>query len=200
MSNINLLCLGYAQPQKILPGNIFGTKGQRNNLSKHFPVHILGKSLQPADSVRNLSVWFDSDFFLSKHVQCICWSCFVQLRDFRRVRRYLTADVSVLVVNAIASSHLDYCNSIFWSLFKLNIRKLQCIQNSAARIVTNTSKFSRITPVLKNYTGCPLNIVQYLKLLLLFTNSSILVFHSILTSSHTNVGTTLDAVRMREST
>ena len=70
---------------------------------------------------------------------CICRSCFVQLRDFRRVRRYLTADVSVLVANAIVSSHLDYCNSLFRSLSKLNLRRLQCIQNSAARI----------TPVLK---------------------------------------------------
>ena len=26
---------------------VFGTKGQRNNLSKHFPVHILGESPQP---------------------------------------------------------------------------------------------------------------------------------------------------------
>ena len=52
----------------------FGTKGQRNNLSKYFPVHILGESLQPADSVRNLGVWFDSDFSLSKHVQYICRS------------------------------------------------------------------------------------------------------------------------------
>ena len=47
-----------------------------------------------------------------------------------------------------------------------------------------------------------LNIVQHLKRLLLFTNSSIPVFHSILiqTSSHTNKGTTLHAVRMFEST
>ena len=71
------------------------------------------------------------------------------------VRRYLTADVSVLVANAIVSSRLDYCNSLFRSLSKLNLRKLQCIQNSAARIVTNTSKFSRITPVLKKLHWLP---------------------------------------------
>ena len=130
---------------------VFGTRHQRKNLSKHFPVHILGEPLQPADSVRNLGVWFDSDFSLSKHVQCICRSCFVQLRDFRRVRQYLSTDVSVLVANALISSRLDYCNSLFRSLSKLNLRKLQSIQNCAARIVTNTRKFSSITPVLKIY-------------------------------------------------
>ena len=33
---------------------VFVTKGHRNNLSKHFPVHILDEPFQLADSVRNL--------------------------------------------------------------------------------------------------------------------------------------------------
>ena len=110
---------------------------------------ILGNSLCPSDSVKNLGVWFDSDFSLSKHVQNVCKSCFVKLRDFRHVRRFLTHDVSVLVANALVSSRLDYCNSLFRSLSKFNLHKLQCIQNSAARKVSNTSQYSSIAPVLK---------------------------------------------------
>ena len=53
---------------------------------------------------------------LSKHVQNVCKSCFAQLRDFRHVRRFLNHDTSVLVANALVSSRLDYCNSIFRSL------------------------------------------------------------------------------------
>ena len=41
-----------------------------------FPVDILGSPLCPVDSVKNLGVWFDSDFSLSKHVQNVCKSCF----------------------------------------------------------------------------------------------------------------------------
>ena len=55
----------------------------------------------------------------------------------------------MLVANALVSSRLDYCNSLFRSLSKFNLRKLQCIQNSAARIVSNTSRYTSITPVLK---------------------------------------------------
>ena len=119
--------------------NIFGSKRQRDKLNACFPIDILGNSLCPADSVKNRGVWFDSDFSLSKHVQNVCKSCFVKLRDFRHVRRFLTHDVSVLVANALVSSQLDYCNSLFRSLSKFNLCKLQCIQNSAARIVSNTS-------------------------------------------------------------
>ena len=134
---------------------IFGSKRQRELLKSHLPVDILGNLLQPTDYVRNLGVWFDSDFSLSKHVQSICKGRFAQLRDFRCVRRYLTTEASTLVANALVSSRLDYCNSLFRSLSKFNINKLQCIQNSAARIVTNTSRFSSMSPVLKTLHWLP---------------------------------------------
>ena len=51
--------------------------------------------------------------------------------------------------NALLTSQLDYCNSFFKSLSKFRLHKLQCIQNSAARIVSNTSRYTSITPVLK---------------------------------------------------
>ena len=95
------------------------------------------------------------DFSLSKHVQNVCKSWFVKLCDFRHVRRFLTHDVSLLVTNALVSSRLDYCNSLFRSLSKFNLCKVQCIQNSAARIVSNTSRYTSITPVLKKLHWLP---------------------------------------------
>ena len=80
---------------------------------------------------------------------------FFQLHDFRRVRRFLTHDVSVLVANALVSSRMDYCNSLFRSLSKFNLRKLQCIQNNAPRIVSNTRRYASITPVLKKLHWLP---------------------------------------------
>ena len=134
---------------------IFGLKRQMDKLKACFPIDNLGNSLCPVDSVENLRVWFDSDFSLSKHVQNVCKSYFVKLRDFRHVRRFLTHDVSVLVAKGLVISHLDYCNLLFRSLSKFNQRKLQCIQNSAARIVSNTSRYTSITPVLKKLHWLP---------------------------------------------
>ena len=53
---------------------IFGSKRQRNKLKACFPIDILGSSLCPVDLGKNLGEWFDSDFFLSKHVQNVCKS------------------------------------------------------------------------------------------------------------------------------
>ena len=119
---------------------LFGSKKQRERLNACFPIDILGNPLHPTESVRNLGVWFDSDFSFSKHVQNVCKACFSQLRDFRNIRQFLTQDAAVSVANAFVSSRLDYCNSLFRSLSKVNLHRLQSIQNSAARIVTISCK------------------------------------------------------------
>ena len=127
---------------------LFGSKKHRERLSACFPIDILGNPLHPTESVRNLGVWFDSDFSFSKHVQKVCKGCFCQLRDFRNIRQFLTQDAAVSVANAFVSSRLDYCNSLFRSLSKASLHRLQSIQNCAARIVTNSCRYTRTTPVL----------------------------------------------------
>ena len=118
-------------------------------------MNILGSDLSPADRVRNLGVMFDSDFTFASHVSSVCRSCFVGLRDFRRIRRHLSEQVAVMVANALVSSRLDYCNSVFRSLTQREWNRLQCIQNSLARIVSNTTRFSHISPVLKSLHWLP---------------------------------------------
>ena len=109
---------------------VFALKRQKDKLKAYFPATTLGSSLCPAESVKNLGVWFNSDFFLfSKHVQNICKSCFVQLIDFRHVGWFLTHDASLLVTHTLVSIQLDYCNSHFRSL------SLIFIKFSASKIV-----------------------------------------------------------------
>ena len=69
---------------------------------------------------------------------------------------FFTPDASVLVANALVSSRLDYCNSLFRSLSKFNLHKLECIQNSEARIISNTSRYTNITLVLKKLHWLPI--------------------------------------------
>ena len=91
---------------------VFGSKAQCQKISSHSPVSILGSLLHPVDSVRNLGMWFDADFSFSEHIKRTCKVCFLQMRDLRRIRKYLTPEVAVLAANALVSSRLDYCNSV----------------------------------------------------------------------------------------
>ena len=61
-----------------------------------------------------------------------------------------------MAANALVGSQLDYCNSLFRGLSALDLRKLQCVQNSLARIVANTTKYSHITPVRKALHWLPI--------------------------------------------
>ena len=80
---------------------IFGSKRQRDKLKACFPIDVLGSPLSPVDSVRNLGVWFDSDFSLSKHVQNVCKSCFVV--GWITATHFLGASPSSIYVNYSAS-------------------------------------------------------------------------------------------------
>ena len=134
---------------------VFGSKAPRQKISSHFPVSILGSLLHLVDSVRNLGVWFDADFSFSEHIKVTCKACFLQIRDLRKIRQYLTPKVAVLAANALVSSRLDYCNSLFRGLSCFNQHKLQSIQNTLARIVTNHRKYAHVTPIPKQLHWLP---------------------------------------------
>ena len=135
---------------------IFGSKSQQEKLNPFFPVNILGESLIPSDTVKNLGVWFDSDFSFTKHVKNVCKLCFIQMRDLRQIQQYLTRDAALMAANALVGSRLDYCNSLFRGLSVSNLRKLQCIQNSLARIVCRATCLSHITPLRKTLHWLPI--------------------------------------------
>ena len=135
---------------------VFGSKSQREKLNQSFPVNILGNLISPTDAVRNLGVWFDSDFSFSCHVRKVCKACFAHARDLKRLRGHLTHEATLMAANALVGSRLDYCNSLFRGLSALDLRKLQCVQNSLARIVANTTKYSHITPVRKALHWLPI--------------------------------------------
>ena len=123
---------------------VFGSKVQCQELSPYLPVHILGSLLHSADILKNLSVWFAADCSFSEHIKKTCTACFLQMHDLHRVGWYLTEEVDVLVANALVSSRLDYCNSLFRCLSWFSQNKLQSIWNTLACIVTNHGKYDHV--------------------------------------------------------
>ena len=125
---------------------IFGSHAQLKKLDSHLPVRIFGKLMHPS-VVKNLGVQFDAKFSFADHVPNIYKTCFIQMRELRQVRQYLTD--AILTSDALVSSRLDYCNSLFRGLSSFNMRKLQCIQNTLSRTVTNCNRysFSQTTPL-----------------------------------------------------
>ena len=88
--------------------------------------------------------------YLDKHVSFIVKSCFLQLCDFRRIRPFISKTAAITLANAIVHFRLNFCNGFFYGLPKYSIHRLQKVQNTVARIVSNSSRFSHITPTLKS--------------------------------------------------
>ena len=146
---------------------VFGSMDKFKWLKDSFPVNILGNCLSPKDAVRNLGVLFDSKFSFTNHVNSVIKSSFPSLRDLHHIRRFLSYDVSIMVANALVSSHLDYCNSLFRSLSSKNITRLQNVQNCLARFVSGVSRYSHVSPILKSLHWLPVKQRIIFKTLLL---------------------------------
>ena len=122
---------------------VFGVKDKYKWLSDSFSVNILG----------NLGVLFHAKFCFISHANSVIKSCFISLRDFHLIRRFLSLDTSVVTANALVSSRLDYYNFLFYSLSSRNVTRLQHVQNV---LVTGTSKYTHITFSLRTLHWLPI--------------------------------------------
>ena len=112
---------------------------------------------------------FKFDKYLCCHDQIkqVCKSSFYFIRNIAKIRNYLTDSATESVVHAFITSKLDYCNSLYYGLPKYLLKRLQCIQNSAARLVVQASKFEHVTPVLLKLHWLPVRFRIMFKILLM---------------------------------
>jgi len=86
---------------------------------------------------------------MARHISSVCRAGFFQLRQLRSVRRSLTTEATrALVHAAFISCRLDYCNSLLAGVADVYLRRLQSLQNAAARLVSGAYRHDHITPVL----------------------------------------------------
>ena len=121
-------------------------------------------------------------FFFSWYT---CRACFVYIRDLKQCREYLTLDAALLAANDLVGSCLDYCNSLFRSFSALDLRRLQCIQNTLARIAAYTTKYLHITPVRMSLHCLPIKHCSVLRKPYWCTSFYIIVFQNTLKLSLT---------------
>ena len=127
---------------------IIGSKKQREKFRDLFPILLLDHDTLPKAFVRNLGFIFACDFNFKRQISQTCKICFYHIRDFRRIRKYLSPEAAKAVACALVTSHLDYCNSRLYNLPDRDIERLQRVQNCLARVVCKASRFSRSKPLL----------------------------------------------------
>ena len=139
---------------------------------------MLDNEMNPADSARNLGVFFDSGLNFRQHISQVSSSCFYHIRDLKRIRKSPPLALAKQIAVALVTSKLDYCNSLLHEIPAKNLQKIQCVQNCLARVVTKAPRFSRSIPLLKSLRWLPIKFRILFNVLLYFV-VSMMVSHLI---------------------
>jgi len=135
---------------------LLGNPQQRSKLVSS-SIFFRGNILTPSDKCRNLGVIFDSNLTFKNHISDVCRSSFYHIRQLRQIRASLDTNSSILLANALVSSKLDYCNSLFYNLPAKSLNRLQIVQNALARVVVpSVRRNHHITPTLRQLHWLPI--------------------------------------------
>ena len=125
--------------------------------SMEIAIRVGDTTVFPTNVVKNLGVILDSEMSMQPRVKQVVKSSYFHLRAISRIRRHFDETTCASIVQAIVISRLDYANSLLVGLPESTLRKLQLIQNNAARLITRTRYRDHITPVLRKLHWLPIH-------------------------------------------
>uniref|UniRef100_A0ABM5FTP4 Reverse transcriptase domain-containing protein n=1 Tax=Pogona vitticeps TaxID=103695 RepID=A0ABM5FTP4_9SAUR len=126
-----------------------------------------GVALAAKSGVRSLGVHLDPTLTMETQVASVVRSAFFHLWRIARLRPYLDTGTLTTLVHALVISRLDYCNALYVGLPLKVMRKLQVVQNAAARLLTGVRKCQHISPTLAMLHWLPIRFRIDFKVLML---------------------------------
>jgi hypothetical protein len=144
----------------------FGTKRQleKTNITS---LNVDNTTIHISALARNLGCLLDSLMSMKQHIDQVCRSAWVHLHKIAKIRQYLDKTSTEMLVHAFITSRIDYCNSILYNLPESETKKLQRIQNVAARVVLSKKGDFSATKALKSLHWLPIRQRISFKILLL---------------------------------
>ena len=144
--SLNMLALNHSKTEFLL----IGSPQQLSKIPDTTLTLTPDTILSPAKSARNLGFIFDPHLSYHDHISTITKSCFIHIRDLRRIRPCLDYTTAANIATSLVQSKLDYCNALYIGLPKTELNRLQNIQNALARAVANQRRNEHITPTLQS--------------------------------------------------
>ena len=86
---------------------------------------------------------------MEAHIKRVCQVSYFQQKTILTVQRVLSPEAPEKLVHAFVTARLDYCNSNLVGISDATVKKLQLLQNSAARLVSKTGRYEHISPAIK---------------------------------------------------
>ena len=135
--------------------------------SSGISVKINGHQITIKKQIESLGVFLDCNLKMERQVNNVAKRSYFHLRRITKVRNRLNKKITQTLVNTFVSSRLDFCNSLLCSLPKKTTKKLQKVQNAAAKAVTLANRREHVTPILRELHWLPIRYRSEYKVLLL---------------------------------
>ena len=116
---------------------------------------------------RDLGVIVQDDLGMKTHINNMCKSAAMGLHRIGKIRHFLDRSTTERLVHAFIFSHLDCNNGLLLGVPEAQLTRLQCVQNSAARLFTRKRKFEHVTPTLRSLHWLPIRARILFKVLTL---------------------------------
>ena len=100
---------------------------------------INGDCIRFVHSAKNLGVLLDDELSFEKQILKVVKSCFFSIRTLSRIKCFLTEIQLSTAICTFVFSRLDYCNVLYFNIKSHLLKKLQSVQNSAARLLQRKS-------------------------------------------------------------
>ena len=123
--------------------------------SESIQVHFGDATITPQRVVKNLGGIFDHEMSMAKQAQHATKSAYFHLRRISKIRPYISKKACAAAIHSTVTSRLDYHNGLLLGAPKNITKRMQVAQNSAARLLTQTSKREHITPILAQLHWLP---------------------------------------------
>ena len=119
-------------------------------------INVNGEEIMRANTTKYLGAYLDSKLDFKEHIKVKCRAAMLNIYKIRAARKNLTRSACNKLMVSLVLSHLDYANSLLGNLPKTSIRKMQLVQNIAARITLGKRKYDSATSCLQKLHWLPI--------------------------------------------
>ena len=113
--------------------------GSRQQLEKCMTnqIEVDGEYVTQTDHIKYLGAYLDNNLNLKLRINNKCKTAMWNIQRIKQIRNLLTEEACETVIVGLVISHLDYANSMLIGIPECELKRLQRVQNIAAKLVLN---------------------------------------------------------------
>ena len=149
--DLNRLKMNCSKTEFILMGS-----RQQLKKSETDSINICGNTITASPLVKYLGTYLDQTLSLKSHITKKCKAAMFNLLRIKNVRHLFDLESVTTMILSLVISHLDYANAVMVGLPTTDLKKLQRVQNIAAKLILGKRKYDSASECLKQLHWLPI--------------------------------------------